>query len=135
MKKKIINILICGVMVLGITGCKNSKQEVPKADLENVNNKIIEYFQTNGVKGYENYTFNYIDEENNVVVVGLLDNSKEEQEAFKKTIIDSNLIRFVKGEKLVNENTDEIENKNTTDISSEKSCEYTRTYKFVDYYD
>lgn len=90
--------------------------------MQNVNNKIIEYFQTNGVIDYDNYIFNYVDEENKVVVVGLLDNSEKEQEKFKKTIIDSDLIRFVKGEKLVGE----IENKNTVNLNS-----FIRTYNIL----
>ena len=80
MKKKILKILIYGFIVLGITGCGNSKKEVETEDLQSVNNKIIEYFQTNGVKDYDNYTFNYVDDEHKVVVVGLLDNSEKEQE-------------------------------------------------------
>lgn len=137
MKKKLLIILICGFMIIGITGCSNSKKEIKKEDLQSVNNKIIDYFQSNGITEYDNYVFNYVDEENNVVVVGLLDNSEEEQEKFKNSIIDSDLIKFVKSEKLVNENNDkdEDENKNTIDISSQKSCEYTRTYKFLGYYD
>lgn len=122
MKKTILTILLCGVMLIGITGCGNNKEEVAKEDLESVNNKIIEYFQTNGVKDYENFTFNYIDEENKVIVVGLLDNSKKEQEKFKKTIVDSNLIRFVKGEKLI----DEDENKKPIDVKA-----FIRTYNIL----
>lgn len=115
MKKIILTILLCGVMIFDLTGCGNNKKEVTKEDLENVNNTIIEYFQTNGVKEYENYTFNYVDEENKVVVVGLLDNSEEEQERFKKEIINSDLIKFVKGEKLSNEvdNEENITNAKT----------------------
>lgn len=122
MKKTILAIFMCGVMVLGIVGCSNDKKEVTNEDLQSVNNKIIEYFQTNGVIDYENYTFNYVDEENKVVVVGLLDNSKKEQERFKNTIIDSDLIRFVKGERLV----DEFENKNTINLNS-----FIRTYNIL----
>lgn len=122
MKKTIFTILICGVMALEITGCGNNKKEVAKADLEDVNNQIIEYFQTNGIKGYENYSFNYVDEENKVVVVGLLDNSEKEQEKFKKNIVDSKLIKFVKGERLV----DEVDNKNTIDLKS-----FIRTYNIL----
>lgn len=122
MKKIILTILLCGVMVLEITGCSNNKKEVVNEELQSVNNKIIEYFQTHGITEYENYTFNYVDEENKVVVVGLLDNSEKEQEKFKKTIVDSNLIRFVKGGRLV----DEVENKNTIDLNS-----FVRTYNIL----
>lgn len=122
MKKIISTFLLCGIMILGITGCGNNSKEVTDAELQSVNNKIIEYFQMNGVKNYENYTFNYVDEENKVVVVGLLDNSEKEQEKFKKTILDSKLIKFVKGERFVDEN----DNKNTIDLKS-----FVRTYKVL----
>ncbi len=122
MKKILLIILICGVMLLGLTSCGSNKQENTKETLQDVNNKIIEYFSINGVKDYENYIFNYIDEEQNVVVVGLLNNSEEEQEKFKKDIIDSDLIRFVKGEKLISE----IDNKDTEELKT-----FIRTYKIL----
>lgn len=100
--KKILIILISGLIVLGMIGCSNSKKEITREELQIINNKIIEYFQNNGMKDYENYIFNYIDEDNNVVVVGLLDNSKEEQEKFKKNIVNSKFIKFVKSEQLTN---------------------------------
>lgn len=118
MRKVLLTTFICGVMILSITGCSKNKQTL-EDDLQSINNKIIDYFQTNGVEDYENYTFNYVDEENNVVVVGLLDNSKEEQEKFKKMIVDSELIQFVKGERLVDE--EQIENlRDTTKNKSER---------------
>lgn len=122
MKKILLTILICGFMLLGFTSCGNNEKKVTKEELQNVNNKIIEYFSNNEVKDYENYIFNYIDEEQNVVVVGLLNNSKEEQEKFKKNIVDSNSIRFVKGEKFVNQ----IENKDTEELRT-----FIRTYKIL----
>lgn len=103
--KKVFITLLCVILLIQLTGC--TKKSIRQNDLEAINNKIINYFQTNGVKNYENYVFNYIDEENNVVVVGLLDNSKKEQEKFKKTVINSKLIRFVKTEKYENELSDE----------------------------
>lgn len=115
MKKILLTIVFCGVIVLGITGCGNSKKE----DLESVNNKIIEYFQTND---YANYSFNYVDEDNKVVVVGLLDNSEKEQAKFKETIVDSKLIKFVKGERL----TDKVEDKIPVDLKS-----FIRTYNVL----
>lgn len=120
--KKILTIFICSVMLFGITGCTSNKNKVTKDELESVNNKIIEYFQTNGVIDYENYTFNYVDYENKVVVVGLLDNSKIEQEKFRKDIVDSDLIKFVKGQRLV----DETDNKNITDLKT-----FIRTYNVI----
>lgn len=37
MKKTILTILICGVMVLGITGCRNSKNEFDIGNKSNIN--------------------------------------------------------------------------------------------------
>lgn len=105
MKKVIFTILVCGVMIFGITGCGNkSEKEIKKEDLESVNNQIIEYFQTNGVENYKNFAFNYVDEENKAVIVGLINNSEEEQEIFRKNIVDSKLIKFIKGERSENVN-------------------------------
>lgn len=68
-------------------------------ELNNINKKIIDYFTNNGVKDYENFCSNYIDEVNGVVVVTLLDISQEEQDKFKRLVVDSDLIEFRKGEK------------------------------------
>lgn len=73
-----------------------------ESSLNRINNQIIEYF-SNDNTDYENYVFNYVDLENYVVVVGLLDNSKKEQERFKRMVVDSNLIKFVQTTKLVEE--------------------------------
>lgn len=89
-------------------------------ELNTINNKIIEYFSSDNVE-YNNFSFNYIDEENNVIVVGLIDNSKEEQEKFKEEVIDSELIKFVQG--TTNTITDQSATKN------EKTEETTTTQK------
>ena len=68
-------------------------------ELNNINKKIIDYFTNNGVKDYENFCSNYIDEVNGVVVVTLLDISQEEQDKFKRLVVDSDSIEFRKGEK------------------------------------
>lgn len=106
MKKNLLTILFCAVLVLGLTtGCNhNNKNKVTKSDLEIVNNKIIEYFQINGTKSYENIAFNYVDEESKLVIVGLINNTEEEQEKFRKNIVDSELIKFIKGERSTNVN-------------------------------
>lgn len=72
-------------------------------ELNNINKKIIDYFTTNGVKKYENFCSNYVDEVNGVVVVTLLDISQEEQDKFKRLVVDSDLIEFRKGEKGIND--------------------------------
>ncbi len=117
MKKAMLTALLCGSIVLGIAGCDNSKQAT-KEELRNVNNVIIEYFSTNGVESYENYIFNYVDEENGVVVVGLLNDDEDEQKNFKKEIIDSDVIKFVKGERITDHG-----NKVATDLKP-----FVRTY-------
>lgn len=57
----------------------------------------------NDADDYKNYSYNYVDDKDKVVVVGLLDNSVEKQEEFKNLVVDSDLIRFEKGEINVNE--------------------------------
>lgn len=93
-------IILIAILLLVIPGCK--KRVASIEELERVNNKIIDYMKDSS---YPNYTFNYVDEEKRVVVVGLLDNSKSKQKEFRKKVVDSNLIEFVKGEKLINERT------------------------------
>lgn len=44
MKKIILIILFCGIVVLGLTGCE-TKTNVSVEELNNINNKIIDYFQ------------------------------------------------------------------------------------------
>lgn len=93
-------IFLIAILLLIIPGCK--KRVASIEELERVNNKIIDYMKDSS---YPNYTFNYVDEEKRVVVVGLLDNSKSKQKDFRKKVVDSNLIEFVKGEKLIDERT------------------------------
>ena len=97
MKKIILIILFCGIVVLGLTGCE-TKTNVSVEELNNINNKIIDYFQKNGTEKYNNYSYNYVDEKNKVVIVGLIDNSKKEQKWFKKNIVNSKYIKFEQGE-------------------------------------
>lgn len=102
MKKKILTIILCGLMILGITSCGKEK-EVSVDVLNDINDKIINYFHTNGAEKYENYSYNYVDEENRMVIVGLVDNSKEQQDWFKKNIVNSKYIKFEQGEHLKDE--------------------------------
>ena len=48
MKKIILIILFCGIVVLCLTGCE-TKTNVSVEELNNINNKIIDYFQKNGI--------------------------------------------------------------------------------------
>lgn len=99
--KKILNVILYIIILVGITGCSNKKETVSMDDLNKINDKIIEYFNDKKIK-YDNFCFNYIDEKNKVIVVGLLDNSKKEQEKFKKNVVDSDLIKFVQGSQNIN---------------------------------
>lgn len=70
-------------MILGLTGCE-TKTNVSIEELNNINNKIIDYFQKNGTEKYNNYSYNYVDERNKVVIVGLIDNSKKNKNGSRK---------------------------------------------------
>lgn len=96
MKKTLFAILICGFMVLTLTGCGNKIEtndnvnkinKVSIDELNDINNKIIFYFNDNGTS----------------IIVGLVDNSEEEQEWFRRNIVDSKYIRFEQGNHPVNE--------------------------------
>lgn len=102
MKRVSLFILIGGLITFGLSGCM-VEDDVSVEELNKINNQIIEYFQENGVIDYDNYSYNYVDEENKIVVVGLVDNSKEEQEWFKKNVVNSKYIKFEQGEHLEEE--------------------------------
>ena len=59
-KKTILTIVLCGVMILKLTGCSKSTTEVSKTELNKVNDQIIEYFSSENVE-YDNLSFNYVD--------------------------------------------------------------------------
>lgn len=103
MKKTILNIVLCGIMILGLTGCGESATEVSEKELNKVNDQIIEYFSSENVE-YNNLSFNYVDLDSKKVIVGLIDNSKEQQDKFKKLVNDSELIEFVNGEDAIDYN-------------------------------
>lgn len=96
MKKTILAILVCVFMALGLTGYE-TKRDVSIEELNNINDKIINYFQENSAENYDNYSYNYVDEKNKVVTGGLVDNSKKEQECFKHNIVNSKCIEFEQG--------------------------------------
>lgn len=102
MKKKVLTILVTGLILLNLTGC-TTKNDVTIEELNKVNDKIVSYFQENSRVTYDNYSYNYVDEKNKVVIVGLVNNSKEEQEWFLKNIVNSKYIKFEQGEHLQNE--------------------------------
>lgn len=79
------------LIILISTGCE--KVQITEKDLENDFNKINEYYLTNEID--DNFVFTYIDLSNNKVVVGLEENTVEEQTKFKENIINSDNIIFV----------------------------------------
>ena len=97
MKKKILNTLLFIIIIISVTGC-NKTANVSEEQLNNINDKIIAYFSSDNAE-YNNLSFNYVDTINKKVVVGLLNNSKEEQERFKKLVVDSEYIVFIEGGK------------------------------------
>ena len=100
MKKKILNTLLFIIIIISVTGC-NKTANVSEEQLNNINDKIIAYFSSDNAE-YNNLSFNYVDTINKKVVVGLLNNSKEEKERFKKLVVDSEYIVFIEGVKLIN---------------------------------
>lgn len=92
--KKILTIVLCVFMLAVTTGCNN--EEVGVKELNKINDKITEFYINNNDKA-GNLGSHYVDEENKVVVVELINNTKEEQEKFRKEIIDSEYIKFVQG--------------------------------------
>ncbi len=97
MKKRILIILICGIMVLGITGCSKNEQGKNPDDLNAIQEQIGKVIGSLPLNERLNFASCYVDELNKVVVVGLVDNSQEKQDWFRKKIIDSPYIKFEQG--------------------------------------
>jgi len=91
-------VLFCCFIVIGIVGCVKTNDDTA---LNDVYNKIGEYFGDENADR-NNLASNRLDTANNVVVVELIDNSKDKQESFLKNAkIDSKYskyIKFVQGE-------------------------------------
>ena len=64
--------------------------------LVEINNRITDYFLMDDIE-YTNLSFNYIDSNQNKVIVGLYENTKEQQDEFKRIVVNSNLIVFIDG--------------------------------------
>ena len=92
--KKVLIIIMFICMIGTITGCDSD--EVSLKELNDINDKITEFYINNNDKA-GNLGSHYVDEENKVVVVELIDNSSEEQEKFRKEVVDSEYIKFVQG--------------------------------------
>ena len=91
-----------GVTTVSIVGCKKNSVSVTEEDLEKVLQEIDNYYQSEKYK-VDDYSmsFYYMDLTNMKVVVGLMDNSKEHREGFKKNVVDSEYITFVQGREFV----------------------------------
>lgn len=92
--KKVLIIIMFICMIGTITGCDSD--EVSLKELNDINDKITEFYINNNDKA-GNLGSHYVDEENKVVVVELIDNNSEEQEKFRKEVVDSEYIKFVQG--------------------------------------
>lgn len=66
-------------------------------ELDEINNRIISYFSKG--KNIDGFIANYIDEENNTIIVELEENTSNLQQEFKTKVVNSELISFVKGQK------------------------------------
>ena len=73
--------------------------KISMKSLNEINDQIIKYFQSDNHE-YRNLAHNYIDEKERVVAVGLLENTKEQQDKFRELVINSEYIRFEKGEEI-----------------------------------
>lgn len=97
MINKIKKIILFGLIIIILTGCTTDNNKPSLSELSKINDKIIAYFQSSNVE-YTNYSYNYVDEANRQIVVGLLNNSKEEQDKFKELVVNSKYIKFIKAE-------------------------------------
>lgn len=97
---------------------KEDKNELVD-QLNEVNDMIIEKLMNNDIE-YDNYCYNYVDTQRKVVIVGLEDNSKEEQEWFKKNIVDSDLIEFEQGSKATTTDTPASKDLSCGDVKYDK---------------
>ena len=75
-----------------------------KITLEDVNTKIQEYFGKEKVNE-TNLVYNYVDNENNFVIVGLIDNSDKKQEEFIYNVFSSccgsEYVKYVKDNSII----------------------------------
>lgn len=94
--KKIVLLILCSFMILGITGCRKEK-ETKTDNIKDTYNKVENYFG-NELVDRSNLGAYSFDEENNIIIVTLIDNSKEQQEIFiKQAEVNSKYIKFEQG--------------------------------------
>ena len=94
--KKLIILTLCFILTIVTGGCGNKSVQKP-TNLQDTYNAIGNYFGDNSVDRSNLGAF-YLDEENNIIVVILVDNSELKQNEFlEKANIDSKFIKFEQG--------------------------------------
>lgn len=94
--KKIRILILCLILTLVTFGCGNKSVQKP-TNLQDTYSAVGNYFGDSSVDRSNLGAF-YLDEENNIIVVNLIDNSESKQEEFlEKANIDSKYIKFEQG--------------------------------------
>ena len=95
MKKNILIIVLCISLILMTNGCNSQTKNKPN-NYKDTSNAVYNYFQN--AKKDENITAISYDNEKQVVVVTLADNSQENQKKFLKSVnVDKKYIEFEQG--------------------------------------
>ena len=94
--KKIRILILCFILTLVTFGCDNKNVQKP-TNLQDTYSTVGDYFGDSSVDRSNLGAF-YLDEENNIIVVNLIDNSESKQNEFlEKANIDSKYIKFEQG--------------------------------------
>ena len=94
--KKICILVLCLILTLVTFGCGNKSVQKP-TNIQDTYSAVGNYFGDSSVDRSNLGAF-YLDEENNIIVVNLIDNSESKQEEFlEKANIDSKYIKFEQG--------------------------------------
>lgn len=105
MKKNILTIVSCFLMLLVATACQNQTQDKP-TNLEDTY-KAISYYFSNSKVDKSNLGSFYIDDEKNIIIVELVENTVKNQETFLKLInVDKKYIEFKQGGPYKNDDID-----------------------------
>lgn len=94
--KEIRIIILCLILTLVTFGCSNKSDKKP-TNLQDTYIAVGNYFGDSSIDRSNLGAF-YLDEENNIIVVNLIDNSESKQNEFlEKANIDSKYIKFEQG--------------------------------------
>ena len=94
--KKICILVLSLILTLVMFGCSNKSDKKP-TNLQDTYSAVGNYFGDSSVDRSNLGAF-YLDEENNIIVVNLIDNSESKQNEFlEKANIDSKYIKFQQG--------------------------------------